>query len=108
MKIRSLVILLILSFMLIAISGCKAQNASATSTTDFPPGTASSKTPEEESAKEEESTKQELQKQLDDLKEKSDTLEGETPAPSGFDQIFDQQLEDMQEALDEEILARTS
>ena len=102
MKIRSLVILLILSFMLIAISGCKAQNVSATSTTDFPPGTAASKTPEEES------TKQELQKQLDDLKEKSDTLEGETPAPSGFDQIFDQQLEDMQEALDEEILARTS
>ena len=102
MKIRSLVTLLILSFLLMAISGCKAQNASATSTTDFPPGTASSKTPEEES------TKQELQKQLDDLKEKSDTLEGETPAPSEFDQTFDQPLEDMQEALDEEILARTS
>ena len=102
MKIRSLVILLILSFMLIAISGCKAQNASATSTTDSPPGTASSETPEEES------TKQELQKQLDDLKEKSDTLEGEAPAPSEFDQTFDQPLEDMQEALDEEILARTS
>ena len=102
MKIRSLVILLILSFMLIAISGCKAQNASATSTTDFPPGTASSKTPEEES------TKQELQKQLDDIKEKSDILEGEAPAPSEFDQTFDQPLEDMQEALDEEILARTS
>lgn len=102
MKIRSLVILLILSFMLIAISGCKAQNASATSTTDFPPGTASSKTPEEES------TKQELQKQLDDIKEKSGTLEGGAPAPSEFDQTFDQPLEDMQEALDEEILARTS
>ena len=102
MKIRSLVILLILSFMLIAISGCKAQNASATSTTDFPPGTASSETPEEES------TKQELQKQLDDLKEKSDTLEGGAPSPSEFDQTFDQPLEDMQEALDEEILARTS
>lgn len=102
MKIRSLVILLILSFMLIAISGCKAQNASATSTTDFPPGTASSETPEEES------TKQELQKQLDDIKEKSDTLEGDPPAPSEFDQTFDQPLEDMQEALDEEILARTS
>ena len=102
MKIRSLVILLILSFMLIAISGCKAQNASATSTTDFPPGTASSKTLEEES------TKQELQKQLDDIKEKSDTLEGGAPAPSEFDQTFDQPLEDMQEALDEEILARTS
>lgn len=102
MKIRSLVILLILSFMLIAISGCKAQNASATSTTDFPPGTASSETPEEES------TKQELQKQLDDIKEKSDTLEGGAPAPSEFDQTFDQPLEDMQEALDEEILARTS
>lgn len=102
MKIRSLVILLILSFMLIAISGCKAQNASATSTTDSPPGTASSETPEEES------TKQELQKQLDDIKEKSDTLEGEAPAPSEFDQTFDQPLEDMQEALDEEILARTS
>ena len=85
MKIRSLVILLILSFMLIAISGCKAQNASATSIKDSPPGTASSETPEEES------TKQELQKQLDDLKEKSD-----------------QQLEDMQEALDEEIHDRTS
>ena len=108
MKILSLVILLILSFMLIAISGCKAQNASATSTTDFPPGTASSKTPEEESAKEEESTKQELQKQLDDIKEKSDTLEGGAPSPSEFDQTFDQPLEDMQEALDEEILARTS
>ena len=102
MKIRSLVILLILSFMLIAISGCKAHNASATSTTDSPPGTASSETPEEES------TKQELQKQLDDIKEKSDTLEGEAPAPSEFDQTFDQPLEDMQEALDEEILARTS
>lgn len=102
MKIRSLVILLILSFMLIAISGCKAQNASATSTTDSPPGTASSETPEEES------TKQELQKQLDDIKEKSDTLEGGAPAPSEFDQTFDQPLEDMQEALDEEILARTS
>ena len=102
MKIRSLVILLILSFMLIAISGCKAQNASATSTKDSPPGTASSETPEEES------TKQELQKQLDDIKEKSDTLEGEAPAPSEFDQTFDQPLEDMQEALDEEILARTS
>ena len=102
MKIRSLVILLILSFMLIAISGCKAQNASATSTKDSPPGTASSKTPEEES------TKQELQKQLDDIKEKSDTLEGGAPAPSEFDQTFDQPLEDMQEALDEEILARTS
>ena len=102
MKIRSLVILLILSFMLIAISGCKAQNASATSTTDSPPGTASSETPEEES------TKQELQKQLDDIKEKSDTVEGEAPAPSEFDQTFDQPLEDMQEALDEEILARTS
>lgn len=102
MKIRSLVILLILSFMLIAISGCKAQNASATSTTDSPPGTASSETPEEES------TKQELQKQLDDIKEKSGTLEGGAPAPSEFDQTFDQPLEDMQEALDEEILARTS
>ena len=102
MKIRSLVILLILSFMLIAISGCKAQNASATSTKDSPPGTASSETPEEES------TKQELQKQLDDIKEKSDTVEGEAPAPSEFDQTFDQPLEDMQEALDEEILARTS
>ena len=102
MKIRSLVILLILSFMLIAISGCKAQNASATSTTDSPPGTASSETPEEES------TKQELQKQLDDIKEKSDTLEGGAPSPSEFDQTFDQPLEDMQEALDEEILARTS
>ena len=102
MKIRSLVILLILSFMLIAISGCKAQNASATSTKDSPPGTASSETPEEES------TKQELQKQLDDLKEKSDTLEGGAPSPSEFDQTFDQPLEDMQEALDEEILARTS
>ena len=102
MKIRSLVTLLILSFLLMAISGCKAQNASATSIKDSPPGTASSKTPEEES------TKQELQKQLDDLKEKSDTLEGETPAPSEFDKIFDQQLEDMQEALDEEIHDRTS
>ena len=102
MKIRSLVILLILSFMLIAISGCKAQNASATSTTDSPPGTASSETPEEES------TKQELQKQLDDIKEKSGSLEGGAPAPSEFDQTFDQPLEDMQEALDEEILARTS
>ena len=102
MKIRSLVILLILSFMLIAISGCKAQNASATSTKDSPPGTASSETPEEES------TKQELQKQLEDIKEKSDTVEGEAPAPSEFDQTFDQPLEDMQEALDEEILARTS
>lgn len=102
MKIRSLVILLILSFMLIAISGCKAQNASATSIKDSPPGTASSETPEEES------TKQELQKQLDDIKEKSDTLEGGAPAPSEFDQTFDQPLEDMQEALDEEILARTS
>ena len=102
MKIRSLVILLILSFMLIAISGCKAQNASATSIKDSPPGTASSKTPEEES------TKQELQKQLDDIKEKSDTLEGGAPSPSEFDQTFDQPLEDMQEALDEEILARTS
>ena len=102
MKIRSLVILLILSFMLIAISGCKAQNASATSIEDSPPGTASSKTPEEES------TKQELQKQLDDIKEKSGTLEGGAPAPSEFDQTFDQPLEDMQEALDEEILARTS
>lgn len=98
MKIRFLSILLILGFILAAVSGCNAQNTFSGSLADA--SDASSAVSDQIS--EEESTKQELQKQLEEIQGMPDTSGEEVPQ-SDFSQTYDNAVEDMQEALNDEL-----
>lgn len=98
MKIRFLSTLLILGFILTAVSGCNAQNTLSGSLADA--SDASSAVPDQIS--EEESTKQELQKQLEEIQGMPDTSGEEVPQ-SDFSQTYDNAVEDMQEALNDEL-----
>lgn len=98
MKIRFLSTLLILGFILAAVSGCNAQNTFSGSLADA--SDASSAVSDQIS--EEESTKQELQKQLEEIQGMPDTSGEEVPQ-SDFSQTYDNAVEDMQEALNDEL-----
>lgn len=99
MKIRFLSTLLILGFILTAVSGCNAQNTLSGSLADA--SDASSAVPDQIS--EEESTKQELQKQLEEIQGMPDTSDEEELPQSEFSQTYDNAVEDMQEALNDEL-----
>lgn len=98
MKIRFLSTLLILGFILAAVSGCNAQNTFSGSLADA--SDASSAVSDQIS--EEESTKQELQKQLEEIQGMPDTSGEEVPQ-SDFSQAYDKAVEDMQETIDDEL-----
>lgn len=99
MKIRFLSTLLILGFILVTISGCKAQNTISSTPADSTDN--SSSISDEIST--EETTKQELQKQLENIQGMPETSDEEELPQSEFSQTYDNAVEDMQEALNDEL-----
>lgn len=103
MKSPALSIMLAFAFMLLAVTGCKEQDAASS------PADASSAVSSELSK--EDADKQELQEQLEDIKDKAaqaDASEGKAPADSELSEVFDKALEESQEAISEELASKSS